>query len=54
VKVTDAERIDRLERALSATLTWLTLSLGKNEAIRIKAILEADEQERAEFKQTEF
>jgi hypothetical protein len=41
--MTNVERIDKLERSLSALLTWLTLALGKREALRIKAILEDDE-----------
>ncbi len=36
----DLERNERLEKSLNALLMWLTLALGKREALRIKDMLE--------------
>ncbi len=48
--MTDTERIERLEKSLSALLTWLTLALGKREALRIKAMLENEKDISAEWR----
>lgn len=40
--MTNAERLDRIEVALKQLLIWLAVSVGQQEALRIKAILEDD------------